>query len=224
MGGKTALIAGSTGLVGRELLSILLHAKEYDKVISLVRSPQGINHSKLVEKVVDFDHLHAVQESFKADDIFCCLGTTIKKARTQEAMAKVDVDYPLSMARLGKQEGAKQFVIISSMSANPNSSIWYSRMKGNLEEQLTQIDIPALQIVRPSLLLGDRKEFRLGESVAGRLFPLLSFAFFGPLRKYRAIQAKTVAQAMYHIAQQGRPGVNIYLSDRIEDASKQKNL
>jgi uncharacterized protein YbjT (DUF2867 family) len=212
---KTALIAGSSGLVGGELLPLLLLSTEYEKVVSLVRTPQDIKHPKLKEIVVDFENLSEYSESFKVHDIFCCLGTTIKKAQSRDAMYKVDVEYPLSIAKLGKEMGATQFLVISSMSADPNSRIWYSKMKGILEEKLKNVDMDSLQIIRPSLLLGERKEFRFGEAAAGFLFPKISFALNGPLRKYRAIRGETVAMAMFNIAQSEKIGSTTYLSDEV---------
>lgn len=216
MGGKTALIAGASGLIGGELLHFLLDGDQYDKVIAIVRRPLGINHPKLEEIIVDFENLFNYRNYFKVDDVFCCLGTTIKKAKTKETMLRVDVDYPLILARLAKEMGAKQFLVISSIGANRNSFIWYTRMKGLLEEQLKEVGFSSLHILRPSLLLGKRAEFRLIESVGVFLSSKLSFAFIGPLKKYKAISEKSVAFAMYKIAQSNKKGVNIYLSNEIE--------
>lgn len=221
--GKRALIAGSTGLVGNELLHYLLEADEYDQVIAIVRSSLQIAHSKLTEKVVDFDQLEEVQEYFAVDDVFCCLGTTIKKAKSQDAMYKIDVEYPLTIARLAKEQGASHFLLISSMGANPNSSVWYSKIKGNLEQELSKIGYESTSFLRPSLLLGNRQEFRLGERWGGSIFKVVSPLLVGPLRKYRAIQAKNVALAMYRIAQLASPGGTIYPNDKLESiASKEQ--
>jgi dTDP-4-dehydrorhamnose reductase len=108
--GKKALIAGSTGLIGNELLQLLLNGEEYEQVVAIVRRPLEVKHSKLVEKVVDFDRMNEYHESFAVDDVFCCLGTTIKKAKTKEAMWKIDVDYPVAIARLASSHGAKKFL------------------------------------------------------------------------------------------------------------------
>ncbi|MBM7691042.1 uncharacterized protein YbjT (DUF2867 family) [Peribacillus deserti] len=212
---KTALIAGTSGLIGSELLQILLNSREYGEVISLVRKPQKIHHSKLTEKVVSFDQLNTYDEVFSVDDVYCCLGTTIKKAKSKDAMYKVDVEYPLSIARLSSSKGAKQFLIVSSMNANPDSFIWYSKMKGQLEQEIKAVPFPSISIFRPSLLLGSRKEFRLGEKVGAGMYRAASFLFKGPLRKYRAIHGKTVALAMYETAQIGMDGITVYLSEDI---------
>jgi uncharacterized protein YbjT (DUF2867 family) len=217
MAGKTALIAGSTGLIGNELLKFLLNAKEYDKVTAIVRRPLEIKHPKLDEKIVEFDHLEEYKESFTVDDVFCCLGTTIKKAKTKEAMWKIDVDYPVAIAKLASSQGAKKFLLVSSMDADPNSPIFYSKMKGKLEEAIIQIPYESTSIFRPSLLLGNRQEYRLGERAAAAIFTKVPFLFKGPLKKYKAIEGKTVASAMYRTAQGNKPGVTIYPSEQIQE-------
>jgi uncharacterized protein YbjT (DUF2867 family) len=219
LGGKSALIIGASGLVGSELLQYLLNGEDYSTVAALVRKPLGIQHNKLAEITVDFDHLDSYYDHFKVDDVFSCLGTTIKQAKTREEMTKVDVGYPLAAAQIAHKQGARQFLVISSMGADPQSSFAsfaYSRMKGTLETELTNIGFQALHIFRPSLLLGKRKEFRLGEAAAAVVLPRLSFLLAGPFKKYRAIQASTVALAMYSAAQKDIKGKTIYLSHQIE--------
>lgn len=216
MEAKKALIAGATGLVGNELLHRLLEAKEYETVTAIVRRPLSIKHPKLNEVIIDFDHLEQYSEQMVADDVFCCLGTTIKKAKTKEVMKKIDADYPLALARLTQRLGAKHFLLISSMNANPSSKIWYSQMKGKLEEELSTVPFQTISIVRPSLLLGNRHEFRLGEKIAATIFQAVSFVFVGPLLKVKAIEGRQVAQSMYSIAQNNRQGVNIYPSDILQ--------
>jgi len=217
MAGKTALIAGSTGLIGNELLQFLLNEKEYDKVTAIVRRPLEIKHPKLDEKIVDFDKLEEYKESFDVDDVFCCLGTTIKKAKTKEAMWKIDVDYPVAIAKLASSQGAKKFLLVSSMNADPNSPIFYSKMKGKLEEAIKGIPFESIAIFRPSLLLGNRQEYRLGERAAAAIFTKVPFLFAGPLKKYKAIEGKTVASAMYRAAQGNKSGVTIYPSEQIQE-------
>lgn len=213
--GKTALIAGASGLVGGELLKELLAGMEYQYVIALVRSPLEVKHAKLEEVIINFEELEELEGLPTIDDVFCCLGTTIKKAKTQEAMTRIDVDYPIALANLAKKFGAKQYFVISSMGADAKSNIFYSRIKGLMEIALKGIGFQTLGIFRPSLLLGDRKEFRLGEAAAVVIMPILSLLMMGPLKKYRAIQARDVARAMYKVAQSGSSGVNIYSSDEI---------
>ena len=213
---KIALIAGGTGLIGNELLHLLLDGNVYNEVIALVRRPLEISHNKLTEVIVDFDELDYIQDRFAVDDVYCCLGTTIKKAKTKEAMTKVDVEYPLAIAKIAREKGAKHFLLVSSMNANPNSIVWYSSMKGRLEQELSKVPFQSISILRPSLLLGERKEFRLGEWFAAIVYRKLSFIFKGASKKYGAIEGKKVALAMYRIAQLNKKGLTIYQSDEIE--------
>ena len=217
MAGKTALIAGATGLIGKELLQFLLNASEYDKVTAVVRRSVEMDHPKLDERIVDFDHLDQYQEIFAVDDVFCAMGTTIKKAKTKEAMWKIDVDYPVAIARLASSHGAKKFLLVSSMNANSDSQIFYSKMKGMLEEEIKQIPFETTAIFRPSLLLGERDEFRLGESAAAVIFTKVPFLFKGPFKKYKAIEGRTVASAMYQAAQKDAKGLTVYPSETIHE-------
>ncbi|WP_079505536.1 oxidoreductase [Mesobacillus jeotgali] len=220
MAGKTALIAGATGLIGKELLRILLDAKEYEKVTAIVRRSVEIEHPKLDERIVDFSQLKQSKKIFAADDVFCCLGTTIKKAKTKEAMWKIDVEYPVEIARLASSQGAEKFLLVSSMNADPDSSIFYPKMKGKLEEEIKQIPFEMTAIFRPSLLLGDRDEFRLGEKTAAAVVTKIPFLFKGPLKKFKAIEGKTVAKAMYKIAQTNNSGLTIYPSEQIHEIGR----
>jgi uncharacterized protein YbjT (DUF2867 family) len=214
---KKALIVGSSGLVGSELLQLLLKGNEYEKIYALVRSPIGVEHPKLVEVICDFDKLEFVQEAFAVDDVFSCLGTTIKKAKTKEAMYKVDVEYPLAIAKLALKSEVNHFLFISSVGANPKSMMWYLQMKGILEEKLIAVPFHKISIFRPSLLLGNRKEVRLGEKVSEKLFRGLSFLIKRSWRSRLAIEVKTVAQAMYKVAQEDNEGIAIYSSNAIAE-------
>lgn len=215
MVGKSALLVGASGLVGGELLNCLLNGTEYSRVLIFVRKPTGLKHPKLEEHLIEFNNLPCYKEFFEVNDVFCCLGTTIKKAKSQAAFKKVDVEYPLELAKLAKEMKVEKFLVISSMGANPKSPVFYSRMKGLLEEELKMISIKSLHIFRPSLLLGDRKEFRIGESISAYLTKGISFIFIGPLKKYKPIDAKRVAKGMYKAAQSTSEGIFRYLSDEI---------
>jgi uncharacterized protein YbjT (DUF2867 family) len=217
LAGKTALIAGATGLIGKELLKLLLNGSEYDKVVAIVRRSIEIDHPKLEERIVDFDQLDQYKEIFSVHDVFCCLGTTIKKAKTKEAMWKIDVDYPVMIARLASSQGARKFLLVSSMNADPDSPIFYPKMKGKLEEEIRRIPFETTAIFRPSLLLGERDEFRLGEKMAAAIFTKIPFLFSGPFRKYKAIEGRTVASAMYQAAQIDTAGLAIYPSEKIQE-------
>lgn len=215
MQGKKAIVVGASGLVGGELLNLLLNSQEYSKVTVFGRRAVGFKHPKLDEKIINFEHLYQYKDSFGVDEVFCCLGTTIKKAKTKEAFKKVDVDYVLEIADMAKAMNVEKFLIVSSIGADSKSLIFYSRMKGLLEQRLKEIDFTALHIFRPSLLLGQRREVRSGESTAVFLSRALSFIFSGPLRRYKPIQAKAVAEGMYHAAQRTGSGTFLYLYNEI---------
>lgn len=217
MESKTALIVGASGLVGNELLGHLFSGEEYGKIVVLVRQSLNIEHLKLEEIVIDFDKMADYKDIFKVDDVFCCLGTTIKKAKSKAKFKKVDVDYPLEMAQLSKDQQVDRFLIISSMGANPNSVAFYSRIKGMLEQQLKELKLNSLHIFRPSLLLGARRETRVGEIVGTLLAKGLRFGFIGPLEKYKPIEAKQVALGMYKMAQIEVTGDHTYSSMEIAE-------
>jgi uncharacterized protein YbjT (DUF2867 family) len=220
---KTALVLGSTGLIGKELVKVLSEHDQYEKIHLLVRRPIEFKSDKCETHIVDFDHLDKYQELFQVTVVFCCLGTTIKKAKTKEAFKKVDYEYPVEAAKVAKENGVEKFLIVSAMGAASNSRIFYNRVKGELEESLRKLNLPSLQIFRPSLLLGNREEFRLGEKAAEKASGFLNFIMVGPLRPYRGIQAKKVAEAMAVIANSNKNGTTIYLSHEIEVMSGYTN-
>ncbi|MGB8955302.1 MAG: oxidoreductase [Tumebacillaceae bacterium] len=217
---KSALLLGASGLVGSSLLRLLLEGADYEKVTVFVRRELKLEHPKLVQRVVDFERLGEFSAEFRVDDVFCCLGTTIRKAGSQEAFRKVDFTYPVECAKLAKAEGAERFLIITAMGANARSGIFYNRVKGEVEEALMGLHLPSLHIFRPSLLLGERAEMRVGESIGIKLAPVLGAVLVGPLRKYRAIEGRVVAKAMYRVAQGVDARVHVYLSDRIAEVGR----
>jgi uncharacterized protein YbjT (DUF2867 family) len=198
---KSALLVGATGLVGNELLDLLLNQPQYESVTVLTRKLLPVNHPKLEQVITDFDQLDQYQKHLDVDDVYCCLGTTIKTAGSQEAFKKVDFSYPLELAHLTKASGAQKFFIITAMGADQHSKVFYSRVKGEVEAELKKLGFPTLHIFRPSLLLGERKEFRLGEKIGVILSPVLSVLMVGSLKKYKPIHAKVVAMAMYQASQ-----------------------
>jgi uncharacterized protein YbjT (DUF2867 family) len=216
MSGKTAIVIGATGMVGKQVLNYLLDLAVYTQVIAVTRKPLP-THPKLKNLVIDFDRLTEALKKVKADDAFCCLGTTIKQAGTKTAFHKVDYTYNFEFAHTLKQNGCKHFLLISSLGAFPKSLVFYSRVKGLLEKDITALEFPRLSILRPSLLLGERTENRLGESLAVRLIPLISPFLRGGLRAIQPIQGESVAKAMVAIAQQDAPDDNphFYYYDEI---------
>jgi uncharacterized protein YbjT (DUF2867 family) len=150
----------------------------------------------------------------KADDIFCCLGTTIKKAKSKEAFRAIDLDAPLLLAKISKEQGAKRFLLVSSLGASKNSSIFYNQVKGEVEEAIKQVGFDSLHILRPSLLLGPRKEERSGEDAAKFIYKI--FSFIVP-KKYQAIESIQVARAMVAFAQEERPGGFVHESAELQN-------
>jgi uncharacterized protein YbjT (DUF2867 family) len=206
---KKALIAGATGLIGHQLLQLLLNDSDYTMVKAITRKPLNIHHEKLENVVVDFDNLTLFSEQVKADDVFCCLGTTIKVARSKEAFKKVDLEYPANLAQITHQQGATQFLLVSALGAHKHSKIFYNQVKGLVEEAVQQYAFRTVHIVRPSLLLGPRTEARSGEDAAKVFFKF--FGFLVPL-KYQAIESATVAKAMLFYARQNQAGMYIHES------------
>ncbi|MDQ0057898.1 NAD(P)H-binding protein [Paenibacillus harenae] len=218
---RKAVVVGATGLIGKELVELLLNNRAYVDVTLLVRRRAGITHPKLREMVIDFDLLEQSDVNLTGADVFCTLGTTIKKAGTQEAFRQVDFAYPLALGRMAKTQGAKQLLIVTAMGADTSSRFFYNRVKGEIEVALNGLGLPALHIFRPSLLLGNREEFRLGERIGSSLSRILSPLFSGRLRKYRPIQARSVAKAMLLAARSSQSGILVYQSDRIARTAEQ---
>lgn len=201
---KTAAIAGASGLVGSHLLALLLEQQDYGKVIALVRKPLPVAHPKLEQQVVDFNDPETLKTG--ADDVFSCLGTTIAKAGSQEKFREIDHDYPLNLAKAAMAGGATGFYIVSAAGADSHSSIFYSRVKGELDNTLSGMGFARLGIFRPSMLLGDRQEFRLGEKIGKML--MQGLAFMIPA-KWKAVHAATVARAMLKFALGEEQGTRI---------------
>lgn len=212
---RTALLIGATGLVGGHCLDLLLQDEAYASVVTLGRRELTLEHPKLVQHLVDFERLPDSAGLIRAQDIFCCLGTTIKRAGSQEAFYKVDFKYTHEVARLAKENGAVQFLLVSALGANAGSRVFYNRVKGEVEQAVGKLFFESVQIFRPSLLLGERAEFRRGEQVAEKLSRIFSFLFIGALKKYRPVHARAVAQAMVKVAKEQPAGLNIFESDRI---------
>lgn len=219
MSGKVALIAGATGLIGRQLLQILLEYPEYNLVKALVRreSHTSASNPKLREIVVDFDSLEAYHDRLSADHIFCCLGTTMNKAGGKEEFRKVDYHYPQVLAELTQLQGATQYHLTSSLGADKQSKVFYNKVKGEVEEAVGAIGFETYHIYRPSLLLGNRNETRYGEDAAKVFFNLFGFLFRGPLKKYRAIDSEKVAKAMHlFAAANDQSGTIIHESEELQ--------
>jgi uncharacterized protein YbjT (DUF2867 family) len=197
-----AIIAGASGLVGRFLLNDLLSRDRYERVIALVRSDLGVPNPKLSVARVDFAALESTAPADACDgaDLFCTLGTTIRKAGSQDAFRRIDHDAVLAFARWGLARGARRFFLVTALGADVASSVFYSRVKGEVERDLADLGFAETHVFRPSLLLGPREEFRLGEAIASAMTKPLGFLLRGPLAKYRPIEAERVAHAVARIA------------------------
>ncbi|WP_391119776.1 NAD-dependent epimerase/dehydratase family protein [Psychrobacillus sp. L3] len=199
MGKRTAIVVGATGLTGSLLVKQLCESEEYVSVSVIARRDISYKHPKLEVKIKDFDALE--EKDFEiAEDLFCCLGTTMRIAKTKENFEKVDLLYPLQIASLAKKRGIHHMLVISAAGSSKKSPFFYSRIKGEMEQQLIDLNLPQLSIFRPSLLTGHRKEFRLGERLAEGVFQLLNPILFGPLKRFRSIDGKQLAYAMVHFA------------------------
>lgn len=213
---RSALLLGATGLVGGHVLDLLLHDPAYGGVLVLGRRAAPREHPKLRQETVDFDRLRDFSGVVRAQDVFCCLGTTIRAAGSREAFRRVDLDYPRAVAEAGARNGAERFLLVSAMGANANSSVFYNRVKGEAEDAVRTLPFKEVAILRPALLLGERTERRPGEALAQRLAPRLTPLLRGPLRKYRPVEAATVARAMVRLARSGGRGVRLVESDGIQ--------
>ncbi|HMV09726.1 MAG TPA: oxidoreductase [Cyclobacteriaceae bacterium] len=210
---KTALVAGSTGLIGNQLIDLLLSDNYYDVVKAISRTPLEKKHTKLENIVLDFDRMAEYAGQLNADDVFCCLGTTIKKVKTKEKFRQVDFVYPLELAKLSKANGAKQYLLVSALGADKKSSIFYNQVKGEVEEAIGDVGFTTYHIFRPSLLMGDRQENRSGEE-AGKVF----FKYLGFLvpKKYKGIDSIKVARAMQAFAKQATSGRHVHESAELQ--------
>lgn len=223
-GKKTALLFGASGLIGGFCLDMLLAHGAYQKVVAFVRRPLKKEHDKLVQHLVDFDRPETFAEHVSGDDIFLCLGTTMAKAGSKEAFYKVDFTYSYEAARQAVQNGVNQLMLVSSVGADPDSIFYYSRVKGELEEQIKTLPFWAIHIFQPSVLLGERNENRWGEEIAGVIGKFIDRLTGGMLTKYRPVEAEVVAQAMINAAQQLSKGVHVYPSHYLQELANEPGL
>lgn len=216
--GKTAIVAGATGLIGSQLVAYLLDDPSYERVLALVRKKLERTHPKLIQVVTHFDENleHEIKTYLPGSDLFCCLGTTIKKAKSKEQFRKVDLEYPMLLGNQALNFKATYFGIVTAMGADAGSKIFYSQVKGQVEEGLERLRLPSLHIFQPSLLLGERADARLGERIGTVLSVGIAPLLIGSLRKYKPIHAKTVTKAMQQAAKRGNKGIHRYSYVQIE--------
>ena len=207
---KTALLLGASGLVGGHLLDQLLDDPRYGTVVALVRRPLDRQHPKLRQEILDFDHPNPAK--VQGDDLFSALGTTIRKAGSKEAQYRIDCTYPYEIGKIARSNGVRQYLLVSSVGADAGSSNFYLRTKGDLEEKIRSLGFDTFVSARPSFLLGKRSEFRLGERIGIALARV--FAFLIP-KRYRGVQAATVAAVLIERANAGLSGVVFVESEQV---------
>lgn len=221
---KTALVFGSTGLVGSELVEQLIDSSEYSKVILVNRRSAGMTSAKVTEIITDYDRIaDRPEELLKIIDqpihvVFCSLGTTIKKAKSQESFYRVDHDYVVMTGKVADALSVPVYVAVSAIATDLNSSIYYSRVKAEAERDVSNLGFAgrsAIHFLRPSLLLGNRKEFRFGERFSIILSPLFNWMMMGPLKRYKAVQASEVAASMIRFSKDHQSGIHIHENEEL---------
>ena len=211
---KTALLFGSSGLIGGHLLNQLIQNNNYSKIKIFVRSEPEINDPKVEIIKIDFNNLENHNEDIKGDDCFFCIGTTKQNSPDKNEYQRVELEVPKQIAQIAKSNLVNSFIFVSALYANPKSSGNYVRFKGMVEEELKRLNFTKLALMRPSFLIGDRKEKRVGEKIGIFVFKLLSPLLLGPLKKMRPIHSKIVAKAMVRAANENLEK-NIFESNEI---------
>ena len=218
---KTAIILGATGLTGNILLNKLLSDDRYSRIKIFTRKPLRLETKKVTEILCNLLDAESYKENFFGDEVYCCIGTTLKKTPDKELYKKIDYGIPVNAAKLCKTSGISSFLVMSSMGANANSSVFYSRTKGEMEQAVLEQNIENTYILRPSIIDGNRGERRIGEKVGIIVMKLIQPLLIGSLRKYKAIDAETIATAMIGLANNGSDK-SILLSDEIQNIGNRK--
>jgi len=213
---KTALIFGSTGLIGTQVLNIILQNTNYDKVKLFVRSDFQINDSKVEIIKTDFNNIEKHKDLIIGDDCFFCIGTTHKDTPDKKEYRRIEYDLPVQLAKIAKFNSISNFIYVSSIGANPKASSTYLKNKGQVEEELKKIGFSNLSIIQPSFLVGNRKDFRIVEVLGIPVMKFLSLFFFGGFKKYTPIKVEIVVNAMIKLAS-GNNSEQTYLSDRLQE-------
>lgn len=214
-----ALVIGATGLIGRELMELLMGDDYFSEIEIWVRKPTYYLNPKIRETIFDFETINIIPK-ISHDVVYCCIGSTIKKAGSKENFRKIDYDIAVNIARLAERSNVTSLIVISSLGATSKTNNFYLKTKGEMEDSIRDLVIPSISILRPSVLIGNRLEFRLGETIAIFVLKLFGIFLIGGLRKYRGIEATKVARAMITLSSFEWMGVNIIESDEIERISK----
>jgi uncharacterized protein YbjT (DUF2867 family) len=210
------LIVGASGLIGSALLAELIRSQDISEITILVRKSMGVSNPKLTELVINFDEISKYASDIKGDIIYCCIGTTKSKTPNPQNYRKIDLEYPLSLAKIGLENGITQFHIVSSLGANPQSKNTYLKLKGELENELKKLNIKSLHIYQPSFLDGKRKESRPLEKIMMPIMKLLNPILVGSIENYRSIKASEVAKAMINQSKKELMGIFTYPSKQIK--------
>ena len=214
---QKAIILGASGLIGSYLLLLLLADTHFETVKIFVRKQLPIQHPKLIQIITDFEQLELINDEIKAEVIFCCLGSTKSKTPDLNQYRKIDHDYPLLFAEEGLKNGLQQFHLVSALGANSKSTNFYTKMKGETEDDLKKLGLPSIHLYQPSFLRGNRNESRLLEKVALILMKVIDPLLFGSLKKYRIIAAEDVAKAMINESIKNKKGIFVHQSDQIKE-------
>ena len=217
--GKTAIILGATGLTGGIILNKLLVDDRYSSIKIFSRKSINNGNPKIIERTGNLYELRKFKDDFTADEVYCCVGTTVKKTPDKKVYKKIDYGIPVAAAKLCIENGIDTFLVISSLGADPKSSLFYNRTKGEMERDVLKENIKNTYILRPSFIIGDRNEKRIGESIGVGLVKLLRFVLVGKLKKYRTIEAVKIANAMIYLANT-KADAHVIESDKITDFSK----
>ena len=212
---KTAVIFGSSGLIGNELFKTILLNNIYSKIIIFVRSTPEVNNPKVEIIKTDFNNLHQYKNNIKGNDCYFCIGTTKKDSPEKSEYRRIEHDIPIEVARIAKANSINSFIYVSSIGANANAASNYLKNKGQVEEELINLNFPKLIIIRPSLLVGSRRSFRLGEVIFTPVMNILTFFAFGNLKKYKPIKIENVVKAMLYILKNNLDET-IFESDELE--------
>jgi len=215
MANRKALIFGATGLIGNLLLDELLNTEKYSEIVLFSRQAIGVSHPKVREFTVDFSNPEAFIKQITGDDLFICLGTTIKKAGSVKKMEEIDRDLPVILASAASLNGVKRIAVVSSIGANAASANYYLRIKGEMEQEILKLKFESIAIVRPSMLLGERKEKRPGELAGKVVMKVFNPLLIGKIKKYRGIHGRDVARAMITILHREN-NTKIYESDELQ--------
>jgi len=223
-GAKIALLFGATGRVGSQCLKMLLSSPIYKKVIVFNRRVSGVQHEKLEELIIDFDVIENYKKQIKGDDLFCCIGTSVKKAGSKEAFRLVDYNYVVKIAMIASANKVKQFLLISSQGADEYAITFYNEVKGEAEKAVKNMEFWGTHVFQPFILLGNKKEFSFFETITTNLGRSLNHIVGDWLGEFQPVEANILAMAMIQAAQGLDGGLNVYPAHHLQDIAEQREI